>query len=83
VLAVTIQLLPDPRTPRIAGVPVIPAVRSTKLRARTRLTGSLKTTVQATDRALVGEAPRRRIETTWGGVVSTRASTRSAGGFCD
>ncbi|OIQ66091.1 hypothetical protein GALL_523440 [mine drainage metagenome] len=54
VLAVTVQVVPLPVTPVMAGVPLNPPLTSAKLLLATPLTLALKVTVQDTLAALVG-----------------------------
>jgi hypothetical protein len=68
VLAVTVQVVPPPLTPVIAGVPPSPTLTGTKLPLLTPVTLVLNITVQETLAALVGLAAARLIEVTEGKV---------------
>ena len=70
VLAVTVQVVPEPLTRVIAGEPVRPLEMRLKLPATTPVTASLNVTVHWTDARVVGVVLTRLIETTVGAVVS-------------
>ena len=64
VLAVTVQVVPPPVTPVIAGLPMRPVTMRSKSGSSTPLTDSLKMTVQLTLEAFVGVPLTRLMETT-------------------